>query len=80
MEGPNPSSKRMREVFERMKAEGVPFTIKDLQVGGKELIDLGIPENKRSAILKELLESAANDKNLLSKQAQFEFLRSKTPI
>lgn len=80
MEGPNPSSKRMREVFERMKAEGVPFTIKDLQVGGKELINLGIPENKRSAILKELLESAANDKNLLSKQAQFEFLRSKTPI
>lgn len=37
-----------------MQFDGTPLSIKDLKVNGNDLIALGVAENKRSEILKDL--------------------------
>lgn len=77
-QGDNLSSVRMRNLYQQMKLDKVPFKIKDLQVGGGELIELGIPEPERGKALVALLESAAVDKSLLTREAQYAFLKKKS--
>lgn len=73
----NPSSIRLMSIFAQMKAEGVPFTIKDLLVGGKELIELGVPTQKRGQWMQELLRLAATEKRLLTYSGQYNFLANR---
>ena len=71
----NPSAERLLALRDKMIAEGVPMTLKDLKVGGEDLLSLPIPANKRSEALKSLLTAAAADPVLLSREGQLKFLR-----
>ena len=72
----NPSAVRLLAVRGKMIAEGVPMTVKELKVGGEDLLSLPIPPNKRSEALKSLLSAAATDPALLTREGQLKFLRA----
>jgi len=72
--GRNPSAVRMEETLRSMREEGVPFSIKDLKVGGAELISAGIPPAKRGEVLEALLRLAANDARFRTKEGQSAYL------
>lgn len=74
-EGICPSAKRLMETYNAMISENVPFTIKDLAVNGEDLINLGIPENKRAEALNALLkECALADTKLKNYEMQKKYL------
>lgn len=75
--GRNPAAVRMESLYRQMVQEGVPFGIKDLKVGGAELIELGIPEAERGKLLAGLVEAAALDKELRTHEGQYKYLQIK---
>ena len=54
-----PTVKRWRAVLEKMKAEGVPLSLKELTLSGKDILELGIPPHKVSSVLNALLAHTA---------------------
>lgn len=52
-----PAVVKMRGIFDKMKAEGVPFTVKELRVRGDELIAGGIKKERCAEVLKKLLKA-----------------------
>ena len=69
-----PTCKRWTELLEKMKAENAPLRIKDLALSGKDILDLGIPEQHIATVLNALLLHAAvqpadNEKQRLSRIA-----------
>lgn len=56
---PAPSVVKMTEIFEKMKEEGVPLDLKQLQVRGDELIEAGCPKELTAKNLENLLLACA---------------------
>lgn len=56
---PAPSVVKMTEILEKMKKEGVPLTLKQLNVRGDELIEAGCPKEFTGKALENLLLSCA---------------------
>lgn len=54
-----PTVLRWKELLETMRKENVPFTLKDLDVTGKDLLTAGLPAPNLSKILARLLEHTA---------------------
>ncbi|MGN0824448.1 MAG: CCA tRNA nucleotidyltransferase [Candidatus Coproplasma sp.] len=54
-----PCVKKWKTIIERMKAEGVPFTLKQLAVRGSDLIESGLSAGQVGKTLNFLLEQAA---------------------
>lgn len=54
-----PCVKKWKKIIEKMKAEGVPFTLKQLAIKGNELIDAGICADQVGKTLNFLLEQTA---------------------
>lgn len=50
-----PTNKRWHVVLEQLKKDNAPLKVKDLDVNGLQLIDIGIPKDKISKVLNELL-------------------------
>lgn len=50
-----PTVRRWKTLLIKMKAEGAPFTIKELALSGRDLSTLDIPKNQYSAVLEKLL-------------------------
>ncbi len=50
------SVKKWIDIIEKMKGEGVPFSLKDLKITSKDLIDRGITKEKIGKTLKEIFE------------------------
>ena len=50
-----PTCKRWKTLLEQMKEEGVPFSVKELTISGKDIAELGIPLHRIAAILQKLL-------------------------
>ena len=69
---------RIRKTFEEMKAEHVPFSVKDLLVTGNDLLSVpDLPENRRGEALKALLnECVLKDSPLTTKEKQLEFIKN----
>ena len=70
----------MKSIYERMRAENIPFTLKDLDVRGNELIEAGVPSQKTGAVLERLLLDCAvgqveNTKDELIRYALKVYLR-----
>lgn len=66
-----PTCKRWTELLEKLQAERAPLRLKELAVTGKDILALGIAENKVSAVLNALLTHAVvnpadNEKERLS--------------
>lgn len=68
------SATRLEELYKKMKQEGVPLCIKDLKVGGEDLILLGIPEKSRGIALKRLLKAASFGGEMLLREKQLEYI------
>lgn len=69
-----PTVRRWKTILHKMKAEGAPFTIKELALSGLDLSTLDIPKNQYSAVLEKLLLHACcnpkdNQKDRLLKLA-----------
>lgn len=72
-EAKNPTAARIRSVYEDMVREGVPFSIKDLKVGGNDLDSL--PEAKRGSVLKEILVECAVNPQMNDRKKQLDYIR-----
>lgn len=65
-----PSVTKLKGIYQKMVEEGLPFTLKELNVKGNDLIDLGCPPAEVGATLKKLLldcsiKQVANEKSQL---------------
>ncbi len=56
---PAPTCVRWRALLEKMHAENVPFSLKELRVNGNDLLEANLPAQKLSAILSALLSHVA---------------------
>lgn len=59
--GEAPCVKKWKKIIEDMKNEGVPFTLKQLDIKGNDLIEAGISPDQVGKTLNFLLEQAAMD-------------------
>ncbi|MFW5780876.1 MAG: CCA tRNA nucleotidyltransferase [Bacillota bacterium] len=73
--GESESATRLKRVYEKMKEDKIPFTIKDLQVDGKDLIELDVPNNKRSLALQSLLQATIYGGEMLKRKNQLRYLK-----
>lgn len=67
----------LERVYKKMLAEGAPMSVADLQVDGRDLIELGVPERERGTAMHELLRLAVNDESMRGREAQLEFLKKR---
>lgn len=58
---PAPSVVKWRAVLEKMRGEGVPFTVKELALSGTDLLALGLKPERIGTVLDELLDYCAQD-------------------
>lgn len=74
-----PSVIKLNTVYQKMADEGLPFTLKELNIKGNDLIDLGFPPAEVGVTLKKLLldcciKAVANDKEKLAVYARKVYL------
>lgn len=74
-QGESPNASRIKAVMDEMREKKIPFTVKELAVGGSDLIELKIPEAKRTEALKAVLSAAANGGEMLDKKHQIDILK-----
>ncbi len=74
--GVSPSAVRLSDVREEMLKNKVAFTLKELPVGGKTLIDLGVPPKERGEVLRALLEYGAFIGRALSVEECVSYVKS----
>ncbi len=68
---PAPAVVKWKKILEEMKREGVPFSAKELKIGAREVISLGVPPERTGACLDLLVaectpDGAKNDHDLLA--------------
>lgn len=56
-----PAVKRWQGISEKMKSEGAPRSLKELQINGNDLLSLGVPPEKIGSVLEELFRFAIED-------------------
>ena len=71
---PAPSVVKWRKIFDEMKAENLPFTVKELDITAQDLINMGFIKERLGLALKTLLKKAVsgevkNEKAALIKAA-----------
>lgn len=54
--------------FSQMSLDGLPLTLKELEINGNDLLDLGLEPKKIGTVLKEVLSLVVNQKLLNDKQ------------
>lgn len=64
---PSPTIKKWKELYERMKKEGIPFTLKQLAINGNDLLVAGIPKERIGKTLTSLLLACATEPKLNDK-------------
>lgn len=77
-----PTVEKFNAIIGKMREEGVPFNLKELNVRGDELIALGLPAASVGSVLQSLLKDCAinavkNEKELLLSRAQKMYLTVK---
>ena len=68
---------RMEKVFEEMRGKGVPMSIKDLKVNGRDLVDMNYPECERGIALYELWKDTVMNESLDDREKALEYLKKK---
>ncbi len=72
-EGP-PAVERHKKILAQMMEEGVPFSIKDLLVDGRDLERLEVPQTNRSKLLYRLFVARGTRRDLDTREAQLKYL------
>ena len=75
-EGKNPSALRLMETYRKMLDEGVAFSIRELPVGGEDLIALNVPPQERSDKLIKVLEYFASRGVKADRQKALELIKN----
>lgn len=75
-ESESPSAKVIRQVRNEMLENNVAFSIKELPIGGTELIELGVEPAGRAKVLNDLLLYGATLGRGLSKEESLEYINS----
>lgn len=68
------SAKRLKETERAMRAEGIPFAVSELKVGGADLIALDIPPARRTEALEGVMEYALVNPKGREREGQLAFL------
>lgn len=68
------SAIRLRRLYEKMKSEGVPFLVSDLEIDGNDLVEKNVPVEERGRILSAILERAAYDEKFRHREAQLRYV------
>ncbi len=71
------SAVRLRKTYEKMKSEGVPFFVSDLKIDGNDLVAREIPVEDRGKLLSTILERAAYDETMRTREGQLEYVRKR---
>ncbi len=58
---PAPCVVKWQHVLQKMRDEGVPFTQKELKIGGREIQSLGVPPEQTAAVLASLMDDCLTD-------------------
>jgi len=79
-----PSVIKLKKIYDKMKSEGVPFTLKELHIRGDKLISAGFPAAEVGNVLNKLLNDCAiklvaNDEEKLLIRAQKVYLSALNP-
>ncbi len=79
-----PSVKKFKKIYAEMRAEGVPFSLKQLAVKGGDMLEIGVPAANVGDVLKSLLEDCAvkvvaNEKQALLRRAKKVYLSAVNP-
>ncbi len=79
---PAPVAVKWQKIFDKMKSEGAPRSLKELKVKGNDLLEIGVKPEKIGYALNELLlfaleDGARNDRDVLIKRAE-KFFREKS--
>ena len=75
-EGKNPSALRLMETYRKMLDEGVAFSVRELPVGGEDLIALNVPPQERSDKLIKVLEYFASRCVKADRQKALELIKN----
>ena len=74
-DGQSPSSVRLKKTLEKMKEEGVPFSVKELLIRGDEIPEEVVPKGKRGEVLQALLSACAEvGTPLTTKEKQLQYI------
>lgn len=68
------SAIRLRGLYEKMKTEGVPFSVSELEIDGNDLIAMSVPVEDRGRLLSAVLERASYDEKMRSRVGQLKYV------
>lgn len=77
MSGESPSGLKIERLKKEMEEAGIAFTLKELPIGGKELIESGVEPSRRGELLNALLEYGAVACKKLSAEECISFINSR---
>lgn len=73
--GPSPASVRLLKTYAEMKEEGVPFSVSDLLICGRDIPEEIVPKSKRQQALNRLLRACAvAGSPLTTKEKQLQYI------
>ena len=71
-----PTVEKWRKIYGEMKAEGVPFTVRELALGGREIQALGVPKEQTASVLSKLLDFCLYDGARNTRETLEKFVRN----
>jgi tRNA nucleotidyltransferase (CCA-adding enzyme) len=66
---------RLEKVYNQMKADNTPLSVKDLPVGGKDLIEAGIDAAERGRVMQQLLRESVMNPLLRERERALAYLK-----
>lgn len=66
----------LKKTKQEMESKKIPFSVKDLPVNGKDLIDLSIKESERAKVLSVLLKAIAENNLLNDRDKALEYIKN----
>ncbi len=70
------SATRLQTEFVNMKKERIPFSVKELQIKGEDLIELKVPKEERGIALNKLLALTVCGGEMLTREKQLQYIIS----
>lgn len=68
---------RLEDIYRKVACDGTPLCIKDLKVGGRDLVEIGADEKDRGRILHELWLDTVLEPSLNERERALEYIKRK---
>ncbi len=76
--GEYPNENFVRDTYNQLVNEGIPFSVRDLPISGRDLIDMGVDEKERGMILYELWRECVMNPVLLDRAKALQFVEKRS--